>query len=465
MPQPNILLIFSDQHRYDAVGANGHPLVQTPNLDRLAREGVNFSHAFTPIALCVPARASLLTGLWPIQHRLLFNEGIEAFSPLRPGLSTFTRQLAEQGYYLGCSGKWHAGADDGPHAYGFVDYVAENGYRQWRAEQGLPPVPGRNGFFGETDPTITPEQSRLAWTAGNALDLMRKGRDSGRPFFVMWTPGEPHLPNVVPEPYASLYPPDSVPPWPSFGDPLTGKPYIQRQQRVNWRVEGWSWEQWAPTVGRYLGEISLIDAQIGRMLNALDAWGLAENTLVVYTCDHGDLCGGHGMVDKHYVMYDDIYRVPFIVRWPAATGNRSGSQCNALVTSGLDLACTFCEAAGAAVPEGFAGRSLLPLLAGEQDPHGDREYVFASYHGNQFGLFSQRMARDHRWKYVWNLTAEDELYDTAADPGELRNLAAGHEHAAELARLRHALAAWLQEVKDPVYNMFTRRQLDFGEKA
>ncbi len=126
----------------------------------------------------------------------------------------------------------------------------------------------------------------------------------------MWSPSEPHLPNVIPEPYASLYPPAQVPPWPSFSDPLAGKPYIQRQQRVNWGVEGWTWDQWAPTVARYLGEITLLDAQVGRLLAQLDALGLADDTVVIYTSDHGDLCGGHGMVDKHYVMYDDVMRVP-----------------------------------------------------------------------------------------------------------------------------------------------------------
>jgi arylsulfatase A-like enzyme len=337
MSSPNILLILVDQHRYDCVGANAHPLVQTPNLDRLAHEGVNFSHAFTPIAVCCPARASLITGLWPVQHGVLFTEMAEAYRPMRPGLPAFPRVLAEKGYYIACAGKWHAGTEGGPLDYGFEDYIPESGYARWREAQGLPPPPRRNGFFGETDPAVTAGQSRLAWTAGRALTLLQKARDRGQPFFIMWSPSEPHLPNVVPEPYASLYPPAQVPPWPSFSDPLEGKPYIQRQQRVNWDVEGWTWAQWAPTVARYLGEITLLDAQVGRLLAELDALGLADDTVVIYTSDHGDLCGGHGMVDKHYVMYDDVMRVPFIVRWPRLSvegAADAGRTCDAFVTTG-----------------------------------------------------------------------------------------------------------------------------------
>jgi len=464
MSSPNILLILVDQHRYDCVGANGHPLVQTPHLDRMAHEGVNFSHAFTPIAVCCPARASLITGLWPVQHGVLFTEMAEAYRPMRTGLPVFPRGLRDAGYYVACAGKWHAGTEGGPLEHGFDEYIPESGYARWREAQGLPPLPRRNGFFGETDPAISAGQSRLAWTAGQTLTLLQKARDRGQPFFIMWSPSEPHLPNVVPEPYASLYPPAQVPPWLSFSDPLAGKPYIQRQQRVNWGVEGWTWEHWAPTVARYLGEITLLDAQVGRLLAELDALGLADDTMVIYTSDHGDLCGGHGMVDKHYVMYDDVMRVPFIVRWPRLSADGAadaGGTCDAFVTTGPDLARTFCGLAGVSAPAAMAGQDLVPLLRGAP---GDREYAFGCYFGNQFGMYSQRMVRDRGWKYIWNPTAEDELYDLRADPGELHNLIASPAAAGELARLRTQLAAWLRQVPDPLYNAFTRGQLDQGEK-
>ncbi|MCP4454594.1 MAG: sulfatase-like hydrolase/transferase, partial [Planctomycetes bacterium] len=127
-----------------------------------------------------------------------------------------------------------------------------------------------------------------------------------------------------------------VRPRPSFPDPLDHKPYIQAQQRRTWKVDEWTWEQWAPVVGRYLGDISLLDAQIGRILSALDALKLADNTLVMYTTDHGDMCGGHGMIDKHFIMYDDVVRVPLIMRWPGRIA--PGSRCEAFVSHEIDLA-------------------------------------------------------------------------------------------------------------------------------
>ncbi len=457
----NILFIQTDQHRYDCIAAHGHPLIRTPNLDRLIREGVTFSHAFCASPVCRPARASLMTGVWPTRHGVICNENLEATAVLRPGLPTWSEALAQAGYYLGYVGKWQVDQERDPTQFGFEDYIPNGDYKTWRKAQGLGPAPRKNGFWGEVDGEITPEQSRLAWGASELIRLLEKASTADRPFFLRWDTDEPHLPNVVPEPYASMYNPADIPPWPSFGDPLAGKPYIQRQQLRSWGIEGWTWDQWAPIVARYLGEVSLIDSQIGRILDALDALGLAENTLVVYTPDHGDLCGGHGMADKHYVMYDDIARVPLILRWPGVLP--AGQVCDAFVSSGIDLAATFCDAAGARRPETFVGKSLLPLARGDGD--NSRQDIFAMYFGNQFGLYSQRMVRDRRWKYVWNLTAEDELYDLATDPGEITNLATAPAAAAELARLRLRMLAWLEETRDPILNMWTRRQLELGAKV
>ena len=452
---PNILLIHTDQHRYDCLGAHGHPLVQTPNLDQLANEGVNFAHAFTPSPICVPARTSLLTGVWATEHLSIANADTEAPRSFRDGLPTFSQVLNQAGYRLGFVGKFQIHREKTPHDFGFHDYIDDGHYGTWRNAQGLPPKPHTNRWFGEPDPYITPEQSRLAWGVDRAIELLRAYASEGQPFFLRWDPSEPHLPNIVPEPFASMYAPASIPPWPSFPDPMTGKPYIQSQMRRTWKIDGWTWEQWSPIVARYLGEISLLDAQVGRLLAELDRLGLAENTLVVYTCDHGDLCGGHGMIDKHYVLYEDVVHVPLIIRWPGEA--IAGSRCPAFVCQELDLAATFCAAAGQAAPATFRGRSLLPLLRG--DLSNARQDMMAMYQGNQFGLYSQRMMRDSRWKYIWNATAEDELYDLEHDPGELRNLAAAAEYAGELARLRRRLVEWMEEIKDPLLNTWNRAQL------
>lgn len=450
----NILFIHSDQHRFDCLGANGHSLVQTPHLDRLASEGTNFTHAFCPIPVCTPARNSLLFGLWPTQHLAITNPGTEAPRPAREGLTSFSELLAKAGYQLSYVGKWGLNPHKNPTAYGFREYVPESDYQTWRTGQRLPPLPRTNGYFGETDHAIRADQSRLAWGADRVIEQMARYAASDHPFFLRWDPSEPHLPNIVPEPYASLYAPADIPPWIGFADPLQDKPYAQAQQQRTWGVAGWTWRDWAPIVGRYLGEITLLDAQIGRLLGHLEALGLQEQTVVVYTADHGDMCGSHGMVDKHLVLYDDVVRVPLLVRSPGQT--RTGA-CDAFVSSALDLATTFCDLAAIPAPEAFRGQSLMPLLSGADET--ERDFAFAMYHGGQFGLYSQRMARDRRWKYIWNATAEDELYDLVNDPGEIVNLVTASEAQTEMRRLRCRLVEWMEAEGDPLCNEWTKPRL------
>ena len=458
MARSNILLIHSDQHRFDCLGVNGYPFVQTPNLDRLAAEGINFTQAHCPIPLCVPARNSLLYGQWPVQHLCICNDRSEAPRAASPGLPTFVEALRTVGYFLGYVGKWHVDFERGPEEYGFTKYVPEADYFEWRSAQNLLPRPSKGDWRGCVDPHVSPNQSRLGWGADRTLEMLEHCASDGSSFFVRWDPSEPHLSNIVPEPYASMYPPGDIPPWPSFPDPLVDKPYAHAQQVRNWRVGDWTWQDWAPIVGRYLGEITLLDAQIGRVLDGLEQLGLAENTLVIYTCDHGDMCGGHGMVDKHNVMYDDVVRVPLVARWPGHVA--AGRFCNAFVCNALDLASTFCEVAGVPVPDAFVGLSLVPLFEGACD--NGRQDILSMYHGNQFGLYSERMVRDRRWKYVWNPTALDELYDLESDPAEMTNLATVSEFAGELRRLRHRLIAWLDEIDDPLLNSWTRVVLEKG---
>lgn len=462
-PTTNILLIHSDQHRFDCLGVNGHPLLKTPNIDRLAAEGMNFTSAYCPIPLCVPSRNCLMHGQWPTQHLAIANYGTEAPRPPSGGLPAFSQVLREAGRFMGCVGKWDVNRDRGPLEFGFDEYVPDTeapgkDYNSWRAERGLPPQPsgsGPYGLFGGPDPGIRPEETRLAWGADHVIRMIETYGQRRSPFFVRWDPSEPHLPCVVPEPYYSMYAPETIQPWASFPDPLAGKPYIQAQQRRTWKIEHYTWEDWAPIVSRYLAQIALLDAQIGRILDALDRLGMTGNTMVVYTTDHGDMCGAHGMIDKHYILYDDVVRVPLVVRWPGRV--KPGSRCDAFVSHSIDLASTFCEVAGTGVPETFQGESLVPLLAGQQD--NGRTDIFATYHGNQFGLYSQRMVRGRRWKYIWNATAEDELYDLQSDPAELHNLAAQVDHRAELAGLRKRLVEWMEETGDPLLNMWTRAQL------
>lgn len=459
---PNILVLFTDQHRWDCLGVNGHPILETPNLDRLAAQGMNFSRAFTPSPVCVPTRASLQTGTWATRHLAIANPGTEAPRHFRDDLPAFSQVLHNAGYRLGMVGKWQIHPRLGPLDFGYHFYTDDAAYSAWREGAGIPPRPHKNRWFGELDPFVLPEQTRLGWGADQVIASLRllAGENAAgqrTPFFLRWDTSEPHLPNILPEPFHSMYPPEQIEPWPSWPDPLENKPFIQARMRRSWGIDRWTWKEWAPIVSRYLGEISLLDAQVGRILDELDRLGMAENTLVVYTCDHGDLCGAHGMIDKHYVMYDDVTHVPFIARWPAVIP--AGSQSGAFVCHSLDLAATFCELAGQPIPETFQGKSLLPVFSGETN---GREDIFAMYQGNQFGLYSQRMVRDERWKFIFNATAEDELYDLENDPGEIHNLAYTPGAANELARLRGRMVAWMEEIKDPLLNEWTRRAILAG---
>ena len=468
MQRPNILFLFSDQHRFDCLGVNGHRRLQTPNLDALAQQGVNFTHTFCPVPMCVPARCSLLTGTWAWRHGTTMNFDGPCYRPMDRTLPTYPALLNEQGYYTAHVGRWHVTPDTNPHDFGYAHHVAGGGYEppmqpggygQWRAQQGLPPQPD-TGFFGGVDSHITAQQHFLTWEADQTIASLHQAAQHDQSFLIEWHTVTPHLPNIVPEPWASMYDPQTLDPWPGFDDPLKDKPFIQAQQLRTWKVDHWTWSDWAPIVARYLGEISLYDQQIGRVLTALEKLGLRDNTLIVYTSDHGDLCGSHGMIDKHFVMYDDVLRVPMIISGP--NGFTGGGANDAFIYNALDLPYTFLQLAGAAPPTSFVGRDLAAVIA-NRDPH-PRHEVYAHYSGNQFGLFSQRMLRDRNYKYVWNPTAQDELYDLQDDPAEISNIAMDPANRDCLQRMRARLVAQMRAAADPLLNLWTQNQLLEGLK-
>lgn len=457
--RPNILLVQADQHRYDCVGVNGHDVVETPTLDRLAEEGTNFTNAFTPTPICSPERASLMTGRWPSGHGTHNLIGQPGGRPLDQRLVTFAQVASEAGYATRYVGRWHLGheEDGGPEQFGFDQWISNDAYDDWRAAQGLPERPGPNaetGWFGQVDAGVEPEESRLAWGADRTIEQLEDLSTDDEPFLLRWDTFEPHLPNVVPEPYASMYDPDAIEPWGSFAEDLSNKPYPQQQVRRIWRLEGLTWEDWAPTVARYLGEITLLDHQLGRILERLAELGLAEDTVVIYTADHGDMCGAHGMIDKHFSMYDDIVRVPMFVRGPDIPADEEN---DAFVCHALDIAATICEMTAGEIPASFQGDSLLPLF--RDDP--GREEIYALFDGCQMGLYQSRMLRDDRYKYVWNLTARDELYDLEIDPHERENLVTDPtpETPAVLTEMRERLLAWIYDTNDTLANPWAAGQL------
>ncbi|MBD2867283.1 sulfatase-like hydrolase/transferase [Paenibacillus arenilitoris] len=458
----NVLLITADQLRHDCVGyAKGYP-VRTPNLDRLAAQGTAFSHAYSVLPVCGPARQSLLHGRRPETFGALWNyDGALPVAALQPDAYTWTQTLARSGYASAYFGKWGVNPVHDATAFGYREVVGEAEYRRFAAER-YPDVRFANGYFGETNP-IPVEDADTHWFAARAVETMEKLQEAGGPWHIALHFAAPHLPSRPSGRFATMYDPSEVPEWAGFRETFEGKPYIQRQQLLSWGVERFDWDDWAQIVARYYGVVSQMDDAVGRVLDALARLGAADDTLVIFTSDHGDLCGSHRMMDKHYVMYDDVVRVPLVVRLPAAAGRcPRGVASDAFVYNFLDLPPTLLELLGlhSCDPGNLQGRSLLPLLADGAAPEDWRDAVVSSYNGQQFGLYTQRMIRESRWKYVWNTTDIDELYDLQEDPAELVNRIGSPDLAATLAELRLRLHGQLTADGDPLAgNEWTRRQL------
>jgi len=412
-PKPNILFIISDQHRYDCIGTSNKYPVITPNIDRIASEGMWFNNAYTPIPICCPARQSLLCGRRSESFGALWNYDITLPIPaLPPSSYTWVKQLKTEGYQNILLGKWHINPDFGPLDFGFDKYIKPRN------------LPNKNGFFGG-ESQVGHDETNTWWLAENAIkeieDSTRNGEE--KPWNMMLSFDEPHLPcNTIKE-FADLYAIDDIPKWDGFDDTFKDKPYIQRQQLVNWNTEKMSWEDWAPSVRNYYAVITQMDAAIGKVLDKLDELGIADNTIVIYTSDHGDMCGSHKMLDKHYVLYEDVTHVPLVVKYPGVIPKNT--KTSAYSVHFLDIAPTILELCGLEKPEGveFHGRSLMNILkTGGVIPQGWRDEAVTTYNGQQFGLYTQRSIVSHEWKYVWNLTDVDELYNLHDDPGELHNL-------------------------------------------
>ena len=446
----NILFICSDQQRRDCLGYTGRYPVKTPNIDRLASEGVDFSLAYTPNPICVPARRSMVCGKRPEHVGTLYNydQGIPSI-PFGEENYSWSRDLSAAGYKCGYVGAWHV-SDSPATSFGYDDYIptAALGVRDTTKYE--------NGFFG--DPCDLPyEQSETHRAADAAIGLMEKY--GGEPFQIRVNFQAPHLPCRPSEPFASMYP--DAPLWDAFDDDLSGKPFMQRQMVLNWNNADTPDEKFRRTVSLYYGMITQTDDAIGRMLSYLDATGRSENTVVIYTSDHGDMCGERRMLDKHYVMYESVARVPLIIKMPGGARRTVSDP----VINALDIVPTLLDICGLPKPDGLEGESLYPYLTGSR-PEKTRKYALSTYNGQQFGLYTQRMITDGRVKYVWNCSDKDELYYLDGDPAELCNRVDDPSCAELLLKLRRDMVKELTDADD--YTMrspWLRDTLYNGRKA
>jgi arylsulfatase A-like enzyme len=345
------------------------------------------------------------------------------------------------GYRNHYFGKWHVSPEHTPIDFGYETYVSPSDYRAFRTKKYGSYKKG--DWFGGID-NVPTKDSPTHWLAEAAAQTIRGYEGKDEPWHISLMFSEPHLPCKPTKEFYDLYDPAQIPEWAGFRENFENKPYIQRQQLCSWGVEDYTWEDWREIVARYYAVITQMDDAIGKVLDALEESGQLENTLVVFCSDHGDMCGSHRMMDKHYVLYDDVVRVPLLISLPGFSMEDCVEE--AFVYQTLDLGPTIMEILGETLQQ-TDGRSLLPLLTGE--PCADwRKEVVATYNGQQFGLYTQRMIRTNEWKYIWNTTDVDELYDMVQDQGELHNRIYDPACQAVLSDLRKRLYEALKEQKD-----------------
>ncbi|WP_211275620.1 sulfatase-like hydrolase/transferase [Actinoplanes rectilineatus] len=464
----NFLFLMTDQHRVDTLGAYGNPHVSTPNLDRLAATGTRFDRWYTPTAICTPARASLLTGQAPFRHKVLANRerNVGYQEDLPDDAFTFGRELRDRGYNCGLLGKWHASsakspADygfDGPHLPGWHNPVDHQDYQDFLKENDLPPYEIHDRIRG-TLPNGGPgnllaarlKQPREAtfehYLATRTIELLRRYRAEDRPFYLATHFFGPHLPYIVPDEYFDMIDPAVVELPASISETFEGKPPVQRNYSAHWTFDTMPLEVTRKLIAVYWGYVSMIDFEIGRILDALDEVNGTDSTTVFFTCDHGEFTGSHRLHDKGPAMYEDIYRTPGIIRIPG-----EDPQVRDEFVSLLDCTATILDLAGADTAPAVDSRSLVPLVRGER-PDWQPDIV-CEFHGHHFP-YPQRMLREDRWKLIVNPESTNELYDLENDPDELVNMYHHVDVTAVRNRMMHRLYTLLVARDDRFFHWMT----------
>lgn len=479
---PNVLLIMTDQHRADASGFAGHPIVRTPHLDTLAEEGTVMERAYCTTPLCVPGRTTLFTGQHAARHARTCGTGYVNRIALDETCIHLPGILKENGYALALVGKNHAFTDDYLRSWDFCELYDLHGkeakefcspltagdrtVRNWRTDTSI--VPLQEGVVHEPQPGGVEADPNVSQTE-HALSWLRR-RDRQRPFFMYFSFESPHFPNVVPEPHFSMYRPSDMP-GPTGHRPLfADKPLRLFLQYYGQQFEKLTEDDYRRIQASYLAQITLVDSQIGRVLSALRESGEWEHTIVLFVSDHGDFWGNHGLVGKTNACYEDLLHVPMIWKLPLhALPGRSSAFADL-----SDIAPTLLDLLGLETPATMQGRSLLPVL---QDQTSDeRQYQVAesrllpgaglTQEGYRRSIETRdelRAAEGHGWfgrrqscwvrsirdrsgkKLITNENDTIELYDLEKDPAEHTNLYADPAQRAEYRQTIDRLLGVLED--------------------
>lgn len=454
--RPNILLVTTDQQRPDTMSCAGHPCLYTPHLDQIADEGVRFQSAYSNCPVCIPARTTLITG------REAHHNGIPSYSERsridRDRADYLGSLVTAAGYQTCLVGKTHWHTEPQFRA-GFETVVWGHLMRKQMIQQLGQPISADGVGFNEITPHRSPrpaEFSNTGWLVERAVEFLQL-RDRHQPFFLWVSIQDPHPPFSVHEPFYSMYdgadiPDPIVADWSSSEESTPRSHYLKQGHSKIGRMPS---ERLRKARSVYYGTISHIDQQLGRLIGTLMSRGDWDDTLMIYTTDHGEMLGDHGTRAKSSFL-DASARIPFLVRPPGAwredaeVVNALGSTSDALV--GLeDILPTCCDAAGARVPDDVDGRSLLPLVrAGARTANGrerSHEPVRAFYHGH---IDTNHMYRDADYKYLYFtddgselLFATDDTNDS--DPLAIRTPGVSQGDESLLARYRELLLAHLRE--------------------
>jgi choline-sulfatase len=407
--RPNILVLLPDEQSVHALGCYGNRAVQTPAIDRLAAEGVTLDAAYTNCPLCVPSRLSLLAGRHPHTIGAWDNRAV-----LDPAIQTFAGHLSEAGYRTCLIGKMHFAGEEQRYGFALRPYGDLCGW----SHQPDPPETVRGLSRIAAGPAAIPE-AQLQETIVNreAIAFLRAhaAGDRSRPFLLVLGYNRPHFPLRPPARFWGRYWPDGhdlphVPP-----DNLERLHPWVRAIRHRSDGDGFTTEQTARGRAGYYACVSFVDEKIGEVLRTLDDAGLADETAVIYTSDHGETMGAHDLWGKR-TFYEGSARVPFVVRWPGhlAAGTRAAAPAEL-----VDLYPTLCDLAGVPAPEGLDGDSLLPVLSGRREAW--RDVAVCDYAA--WLPAPARMVRRGDWKLNSYPGAGFELFDLRDDPDEWANRA------------------------------------------
>ncbi len=436
---PNIVFLLSDDQRADTIAALGNPHIETPNLDALVRRGTVFTRAHSTNPICVAIRAEILTGCRGFTNGVLMANRLDDTLPLWP------TTMRDAGYDVWHVGKWHTTGQ--PSTRGYTDSLglySGGGGKYWKDQvdfKGVPITGYRGWVFQTDDGRIFPEKgvgltaNISSHFADAAIEFIR--RKPERPFFLHVNFTAPHDPLIMPPGYEKKYPPDEIPLPKNYlpEHPFDHGNFDSRdEQMLPWPRTKQAVRE---NLAMYYRVISHLDAQIGRIVEALESTGQAENTIVIFSSDQGLAVGSHGLMGKQN-MYDHTVLVPLVFAGP---GIPRGGRGDALVYL-RDLYPTVCDLANIDVPQSIEGRSLAPVIRGEQKKVRDRAYCYFRD--------VQRMVRDDRWKLIYYPKIDRyQLFDNEQDPNEMKDLAGDPHYAEKLAAMKTDLADWQRRVNDP----------------